>query len=104
MIYAESSSYTIPPEQRGYYELSTAIVRTAVSDYRRAKRATLIRDDKCARCSLMDLRTFFLSDLFEVLTGIDYAYDFLDSLDKQVEEEVEKGIRRKRFKRTNCIE
>lgn len=85
-------SYTIPPEQRGYYELSSAIVNIAVKDYRRISRVAY-KSREYER-----LRTFFLSEVFENISGCENPNMFLLKLDEQIEKEIESGERRKREK------
>ena len=87
----EMLSYTIPPEDRGYYELSSAIVSTAVKDYRRLKKMEHTRE-------LDSLRMFFLSEIFENISGCDNPNMFLLRLDEQIEKEINSGVRRKREK------
>lgn len=92
-------SYRVPPEERGYCELSIAIVRLAVEDYRRNKRKTFKdANDKGAYGLMIELRTFFLSDEFEALTGVSNPCEFLEKLDSQIEYEYINGIQRKRVK------
>ena len=86
----EMRSYTVPPEDRGYYELSTAIVNTAIKDYRRSKRLNL--------SEAVTLREFFLSETFENISMIENPNHFLMMLDEQIEREIESGIHRKREK------
>ena len=90
----EVSSYTVPPEQRGYYELSTAIITEAIKDYRRLSKHA--HDTKEYR----RLRNFFLSDIFENISGCDNPNVFLIRLDAEIAKEIESGERRKREKQT----
>ena len=85
------SAYRVPPEERGYYELSTAIVATAVKDYRRVRKASHTREIEI-------LRKFFLSDVFENISGVENPSMFLVRLDEQIDTEIRNGIRRKREK------
>ena len=85
----EMLSYRIPPEHRGYYELSSAIVATAVKDYRRMKKLGK---------ELGTLRSFFLSEVFENISGVENPNLFLMRLDEQIEKEMKDGIQRKREK------
>ena len=64
-VATEMLSYTIPPEQRGYYELSSAIVSIAVKDYRRLSKYSYKSKE------YEKLRTFFLSEIFENISGCD---------------------------------
>ena len=97
-------SYRIPPEERGYYESSIAIIRTAVEDYRRYKRYYLLNErNKSAYTHLEGLCAFFLSETFENLSGLEDPYEFLDRLDRDVENDVANGVRRKRLKQTRLI-
>ena len=97
----ESRSYTLPPEQRGYYELAVTIIRTAVEDYQRARKSVLRnKNDEGAYDEMMSVRTFFLSDFFEALSGIENPYDFLARLDSQIDAEFASGKKRKRKKIT----
>ena len=84
-------SYTIPPEQRGYYELSSAIVSTAVRDYRMYKKVNSLREMEL-------IRKFFLSEVFENISGVDNPNVFLQRLDEEIEKELRSGVRRKRDK------
>ena len=97
-------SYTIPPEERGWYELSIAIVQTAVDDYRRERKAVL-RDErnKGAHIDVLTLRTFFLSNVFENISGVSSPIEFLQRLDEEIERDYERGIRRKRIKKTRVL-
>lgn len=88
----EMLSYTVPPEERGYYELSSAIVSIAVKDYRRVSKYAF-KSKEYER-----LRKFFLSEIFENISGCDNPNMFLIKLDEQIEKEKESGIRRKREK------
>lgn len=92
-VSVDTLSYTVPPEERGYYELSTAIVSTAVRDYRRCRKY------RCAS-EIERLRTFFLSEVFENISGVDNPNMFLLKLDEQIDKEIDSGIRRKREKQT----
>ena len=89
----EQLAYRCPPEQRGYYELSSAIVSMAVRDYRRLKKTSHTGE-------ITLLRKFFLSDVFENISGIENPNAFLVMLDEQIEEEIRKGVKRKREKQT----
>ena len=84
-------SYRVPPEERGYYELSTAIVSSAVNDYRRCRIMVCTREIKA-------LRAFFLSDIFENISGVENPNLFLQKLDEQIDQEIKSGVRRKRAK------
>ena len=88
----EQKSYTVPPEERGYYELSSAIVCTAIKDYRRARRFS------CNSELYKSLRDFFLSEIFENLSGCDNPNLFLVRLDEEIDKETASGYRRKREK------
>lgn len=88
---AEMMSYTIPPEQRGYYELSSAIVSIAVRDYRRCRKMVCSRE-------IEKLRKFFLSEVFENISGVDNPNMFLRMLDEQIDKEISSGAKRKREK------
>lgn len=90
-ISQEMMSYTVPPDERGYYELSTAIVSMAVKDYRRLKRTAHTRE-------LELLRKFFLSDIFENISGIENPNMFLLKLDEQIDREINNNVHRKREK------
>ena len=92
-VSADTLSYTVPPEQRGYYELSSAIVSAAVRDYRRCRKMT------CAR-EMEKLRQFFLSEVFENISGVDNPNMFLMKLDEQIDKEIGSGVKRKREKQT----
>ena len=83
--------YRLPTEQRGYYELASAIMSVAVEDYRRAKKA----DNEEA---LTELRSFFRSELFEVMSGVGNANKFLQQLDEKIDKEIKSGAKRKRAK------
>lgn len=97
-------TYRMPPEERGYYELSIAIIRTAVEEYRRYKRLTLANErNKSAYTHLEGLRTFFLSELFENLSGLEDPYEFLKMLDRETEQDFREGVQRKRLKQTRII-
>lgn len=87
----EQLSYRISPDARGYYELSAAIVSTAVKDYRRVMKASHKEE-------IENLRSFFLSDVFENISGIENPNMFLMKLDEQIMKEIESGTRRKREK------
>ena len=87
----ETLAYTVPPEDRGYYELSTAIIELAVDDYRKYRQ-------KNAEEKLVEVRVFFLSDMFENLSGVDNPNLFLYKLDEQIEKELKSGVKRKRKK------
>ena len=87
----EMMAYRSPPEQRGYYELSTAIVNTAVKDYRRLKKTSHTKE-------LEMIRLFFLSDVFENISGVENPNMFLSKLDEQIEREILSGVKRKREK------
>lgn len=92
-------TYTVPPEQRGYYELSSAIVQSAVEDYRAYRKAWHNdRHGKRAQWLIEEMRTFFLSDLFEKISGLENPNAFLSQLDAQIDRELAEGIRRKRYK------
>ena len=100
---ADSStlSYTVPPEERGYYELSSAIVRMAVADYRVYRRAWhRSNGGRRAQWLIDDLRTFFMSELFEKISGLENPNAFLMRLDEQIDKEFAEGVRRKRYKAT----
>ena len=84
-------SYRIPPEDRGYYELSSAIIDTAVKDYRRCRRLEHSME-------LEVIKSFFLSEVFENISGVDNPNMFLMRLDEQIDEEIRSGKRRKREK------
>lgn len=87
----EMLSYTCPPEHRGYYELASTIVSDAIKDYRRAKRLAYLDE-------ISFLREFFLSDVFENISGVENPNLFLMKLDAQIDEEIRSGKRRKREK------
>ena len=84
-------SYRIPPEDRGFYELSTAIVSTAIKDYRRVVKLSHTKE-------IERLRKFFLSEVFENISGVENPNVFLLKLDDQINAEIRSGIRRKREK------
>ena len=90
-ISSETISYTVPPEQRGYYELSSAIVATAIKDYRVCRKMTAQRE-------IESIRRFFLSEIFENISGVENPSDFLQRLDRQIDRELAEGIKRKREK------
>lgn len=93
-------SYTVPPEERGWHELSIAVIQTAVDDYRKEKKAVLEDGrDTSAQVAVMSLRTFFLSDVFENISGIGSPVAFLQRLDDDIEAEYERGTKRKRPKK-----
>ena len=98
---SDTYSYRLPPEQIGYYELSSAIVRTAVEDYRAFKMMQL-NDGRSKRAQYLvdDLRTFFMSSLFEAISGVANPNAFLLRLDEQIEKEFNDGTKRKRHKST----
>lgn len=97
----ETLSYTVPPEQRGYYELSSAIVRTAVEDYRTYRKLwNRDREGRRAQWLVDEMRTFFMSDLFEKISGLENPNVFLMRLDEQIDRECVEGVRRKRYKST----
>ena len=97
----DTYSYRIPPEQRGFYELSSAIVRTAVEDYRAFKMMWLNNSQsKRAQYLIKEMRTFFTSETFEAISGIANPNAFLARLDEQIEKEHENGEKRKRYKAT----
>lgn len=98
-----AKSYRMPPEERGFYELAIAIVRTAVEDYRRCRKNYLIHDSKSAYGLMVGLRTFFLSDFFENISVVEDPYDFLRKLDSDIDREVQEGRKRKRLKQTRLI-
>ena len=85
-------SYRVPPEDRGYYELSSAIISIAIKDYRRYR--------KTSSSEVETLREFFLSETFENISMIDNPNLFLRKLDEEIDKEIKSGIRRKREKRT----
>ena len=87
----EMLTYTCPPEHRGYYELSSAIVAEAIKDYRRARRLSYLNEIEL-------LQTFFLSDIFENISGVENPNMFLMKLDEQIDAEIRSGKRRKREK------
>ena len=87
----EQLAYRVPPEERGYYELSSAIVSMAIRDYRRLRKTTQTKE-------VTLLRDFFLSDVFENISGIENSNAFLVRLDEQIDEEIRKGVKRKRDK------
>ena len=89
----EQLAYRCPPEQRGYYELSSAIVSMAVRDYRFLKKTSNTSE-------INRWRNFFLSDVFENISGIENPNAFLVQLDEQIDEEIRKGIKRKRDKQS----
>lgn len=64
-----------------YENLANAIVVQAVKDYRSARRMQNI-DPHSARGKIGNLRKFFRSDWFSVLTGIDGEY-LIRKLDKE---------------------
>lgn len=98
---AEQFSYRIPPEQRGFYELSSAIVRVAVEDYRTFKKMLLANgNSKRAQYLTNEMRTFFSSEMFEALSGIENPNAFMMRLDEQIEKEFQNGEKRKRYKST----
>ena len=88
----EMLSYRIPPEDRGYLELSVAIVNTAVRDYRRCRKLNQREAEK--------IRDFFLSEVFENISMVDNPVLFLKMLDEEIELEINSGVRRKREKQT----
>ena len=85
-------TYTMPPEERGYYELAAAIINVAVKDYRQCRKI----NSKGAE----EIRRFFLSDVFEQISMVDNPNLFLKRLDDQIDLEIRSGIRRKREKQT----
>lgn len=89
----DSISYRMPPEDRGYYELSSAIIEDAVNEYR----ASVIGN--CQK-SAQQVREFFLSEMFENISGIDNPNFFLLRLDEEIEREIKSGEHRKRKKQT----
>ena len=92
-------TYTMPPEQRGFYELSCAIVKTAVEDYRVYRKAWhMDKEAKRAQWQLDQLRTFFMSDMFEKISGFENPNAFLMQLDEQIDQEYENNVKRKRHK------
>lgn len=99
-----TKSYRMPPEERGYYELSIAIIRTAVADYRKQRRLYLANEKNRSAYSLMiGLRAFFLSDVFENISGLEDPYQFLHMLDKEIDEDFQAGTKRKRMKQMRII-
>ena len=88
----EMLSYTIPPEERGYYELSAAIVSVAIRDYRKCR--------KINSRGTEELRQFFLSEIFEKISMVENPNMFLKKLDEQIDLEIKSGIRRKREKQS----
>lgn len=98
------SSYTVPPEERGWHELSIAIIQTAVDDYRREKTAVLKdENDMGAQGAVMSLRTFFLSEMFEYISGVGSPILFLKKLDDEIESDYEEKTRRKRTKKVRVF-
>ena len=94
-------AYTVPPEQRGYYELSSAIVRMAVEDYRTYRKAWhRNKEGRRAQWLIDEMRTFFLSDVFEKISGLENPNAFLMRLDEQIDKEYAAGAKRKRYKST----
>lgn len=94
-------SYTVPPEQRGYYELSSAIVQSAVEDYRAYRKAWhKNKEGKRAQWLIDEMRTFFMSDMFEKISGLENPNAFLMQLDAQIDREYADGLQRKRYKAT----
>ena len=89
----EQLTYTMPPEQRGFYELASAILTTAVKDYRHYRKMS-------CETELENLRDFFMSDIFENISGIANPNSFLLRLDEQIDKELYNGMKRKREKRT----
>ena len=85
-------SYNIPPEDRGYYELSAAIVSVAVRDYRRHRK----NNSSCAE----DIKDFFLSEVFENISMVENPNMFLKMLDEQIDHEIKNGVQRKREKQS----
>ena len=88
----EMLSYRVPPEERGFYELASAIVNVAVKDYRRCRRYNLRETEK--------IRQFFLSEVFENISMVENPNVFLKMLDDQIDAELKSGIRRKREKQS----
>lgn len=98
---ADVCSYRMSPEDIGYCELASAVIRTAVEDYR-VWRKMQLNDCKNRRAqSLVDeVRTFFMSEFFEAISAIENPNEFLEKLDEQIVAEYERerseGIRQKR--------
>lgn len=65
----------------------------AINDYRVAIKQNREED-------LKSLKRFFLSEVFENLSGVTNPNLFLQRLDEQIEEEVKTGVKRKRKKAT----
>ena len=55
-------------------------------------------NNKGAQGLVKGLRTFFLSDVFENISGVDNPCEFLARLDTQIETEYANGVKRKRKK------
>lgn len=89
------TSYRVAPEERGYYDLSIAVIRLAVEDYRFQKRISLKYKGR-GSSQLDELRSFFLSGFFETLSGVASPTDFLKLLDREIEEEYSSGDAPKR--------
>lgn len=89
--------YTIPPEEVGYWELSAAIIRFAVEEYR--YNMGMLLEKKCVKYAareVEELRKFFGSQHFGIISGLEDPQLFLRTLDEQIKYEAEKGIRHKR--------
>ena len=87
----EQMAYRCPPEHRGYYELASAILSTAVKDYRGCRKYNCKKEAE-------NIREFFLSDVFENISGVENPNLFLMKLDAEIEEEIRSGAKRKREK------
>lgn len=82
-----------------YHDLAIAIIGRAIMDYRSAcKRSQKRPNDNLAAGEAADLRKFFLSTWFGLLSTTDGA-SFLKRLDKEVAEEQGKQLKIGRFVR-----
>ena len=80
-----------------YHNLAIAIIGRAIVDYKAAyKRSQKRPNDNLATSEVAELRKFFLSGWFGLLSTTDGAY-FLKRLDKEVAEEQGKKVKKRRY-------
>lgn len=91
---ADVCSYRMSPEDIGYCELASAIVKMAVEDYREHRKMQLRHcESKRAQWLVDEVRTFFISEFFESISNVENPNEFLAKLDARIVAEYEAECR-----------
>ena len=89
---ADTKSYRVPAEERGWYELAIAVIHFAVVDYRR-ERIRMLKSG-VASGKYETIRLFFISSAFYALSGIADGESFLKTLDEDIDKQIHTKLKR----------